>query len=52
MVEVGGGASHSSLVARELSLPAVVNATNATGLFVDGDRLAVDGFTGTVRRVN
>lgn len=52
VVEVGGGASHSSLVARELGLPAVVNATNATSLFSDGEQLAVDGIAGTVTRAS
>lgn len=50
VVEVGGGASHSSLVARELGLPAVVNATNATTLFRDGEMLSVDGAAGTVAK--
>ena len=50
VVEVGGGASHSSLVARELGLLAVVSATDATKRFVDGDVLSVDGTNGTVTR--
>jgi pyruvate,water dikinase len=48
IVEVGGGASHSSLVARELGLPAVVNATNATEIFSNGQLVQVNGETGEV----
>ena len=50
VVEVGGGASHSSLIARELDLPAVVSATDATTRFADGDMLSVDGTRGTITR--
>jgi rifampicin phosphotransferase len=49
VVEVGGGASHSSLVARELGLPAVVNVRDATRLLADGERVEVNGETGMVR---
>lgn len=49
VVEVGGGASHSSLVARELGLPAVVNATDATKHFSNGDEVQVDGSAGEIR---
>ena len=50
VVEVGGGASHSSLIARELDMPAVVSATDATTRFADGDMLSVDGTRGTITR--
>jgi phosphohistidine swiveling domain-containing protein len=52
VVEVGGGASHSSLVARELGLPAVVNATDATRIFNNGEQVQVDGTQGEVRRLD
>jgi len=48
VVEIGGGASHSSLVARELGLPAVVNAREARMRFVNGDLVEVDGGAGTI----
>lgn len=51
VVEVGGGASHSSLVAREIGLPAVANAEHATDIFRNGQEISVDGATGMVRLV-
>ena len=50
VVEVGGGASHSSLVAREIGLPAVVNVKDATRLLEAGEQVVVDGAAGTIRR--
>jgi phosphohistidine swiveling domain-containing protein len=49
VVDVGGGASHSSLVARELGLPTVVNTLDATRRLRDGQLVEVDGGEGTVR---
>lgn len=49
VVEVGGGASHSSLVAREIGLPAVINAAKATTTFSNGQRVEVNGATGAVK---
>ena len=51
VVEIGGGASHSSLVARELGLPAVVNAAEATQVLTEGMLVEVDGTNGIVRIV-
>ncbi len=51
VVEIGGGASHSSLVARELGLPAVVNAAQATHVLAEGTLVEVDGTNGIVRIV-
>ena len=48
VVEIGGGASHSSLVARELGLPAVVNAAEAMRVLKEGIEVEVDGTSGTV----
>ena len=48
VTEAGGGASHSSLVARELGVPAVVNAGIATQLLRDGQMVEVDGTRGIV----
>ncbi len=49
VTEAGGGASHSSLLARELGVPAVVNVDNATRAITDGQVVEVDGTRGTVR---
>jgi pyruvate,water dikinase len=48
VVEVGGLLSHGSVVAREYGLPAVVNVAGATRAIRTGDRVLVDGNTGTV----
>jgi phosphohistidine swiveling domain-containing protein len=48
VVEIGGGASHSSLVARELGLPAVVNAAQAMRVLEEGMEVEVDGTRGIV----
>ena len=48
VTEAGGGASHSTLVARELGVPAVVNAGVATQVIRDGQMLEVDGTRGIV----
>jgi len=49
VTEAGGGASHSSLVARELGVPAVVNTGIATQVIQDGQLVEVDGTRGVVR---
>jgi pyruvate,water dikinase len=49
VAEVGGVTSHSSLIARELGLPAVVNVANATRLLTNGQHVEVNGATGEVR---
>lgn len=49
IVENGGLLTHTSVIARELGLPAVVNVRNATMLIQTGDRLRLDANTGEVR---
>ncbi|HVM40361.1 MAG TPA: PEP-utilizing enzyme, partial [Acidimicrobiia bacterium] len=49
VVERGGPLSHAAIVARELGLPAVLNAVDATTWLTDGDVVEVDGSAGTVR---
>lgn len=49
VVEVGGPACHSALVARELGLPAVIGLAEATARFRTGELVTVDPRTGTVR---
>jgi phosphotransferase system enzyme I (PtsI) len=48
VVEIGGSTSHTAIVARSLSIPAVVGAENAARLISTGDILIVDGTTGTI----
>jgi phosphohistidine swiveling domain-containing protein len=48
VVDLGGMLSHAALVARELEIPCVVNARDATRRLNTGDRVRVDGRAGTV----
>ena len=51
IAESGGMLSHSSIVAREYGIPAVVSVDHACRWIQDGDVLAVDGFKGVVAKV-
>jgi pyruvate,water dikinase len=44
--------SHSSIVAREYGIPAVVSVNHACQWIRDGDLLAVDGFKGVVAKAS
>ncbi len=46
--QVGGRLSHGAIVAREYGIPAVMNVANATNLLKDGQRVRLDGETGTI----
>lgn len=46
----GGVLAHASIVAREFGIPAVVGAAGAMTALRDGQRVVVDGTTGTVAR--
>jgi pyruvate,water dikinase len=46
--ETGGQLSHTSIVAREYGLPAVVNVKRATRIIRDGQTIRVDGSHGRV----
>jgi pyruvate,water dikinase len=48
VMEVGGLMTHGSVVAREYGIPAVVGVHAATTRLQTGDRVRVDGGTGTV----
>jgi phosphohistidine swiveling domain-containing protein len=48
VVDIGGPLSHAAVVARELGLPCVVNTRTGSGVLRTGDRVRVDGNTGTV----
>ncbi|WP_226353681.1 PEP-utilizing enzyme [Pseudonocardia sp. ICBG601] len=48
VVDVGAPFSHAAIVSRELGIPCVVSATDATGRIPDGALIEVDGTTATV----
>jgi pyruvate,water dikinase len=48
VVDIGGALSHAAVVARELGIPCVVSTRDGTRRLRTGDRLRVDGGTGTV----
>lgn len=48
VAESGGFLSHTSIVAREYGIPAVVSVEGALQRIPDGARVVVDGFAGTV----
>ena len=48
VTDVGGPLSHSSIVAREYGIPAVLGTNVATRRIPDGARVRVDGEAGTV----
>jgi len=48
VTDVGAPLSHAAIVARELGIPAVVGCFNATTVLNTGDRVRVDGSTGSV----
>ncbi|MEA5616745.1 putative PEP-binding protein [Cronbergia sp. UHCC 0137] len=50
VTEQGGLTSHAAILARELAIPSVVNATDATNLFLTGERLLIDGDRGEIYR--
>ncbi len=48
VVDVGAALSHAIIVSRELGIPCVVSARDATRMIPDGAEIEVDGNTGTV----
>ena len=48
VVDVGAPMSHAVIVSRELGIPCVVSATDATSLIPDGADVEVDGTSGVV----
>ncbi len=48
IVERGGMTSHGAILARELGIPAVVGANNATQIIEDGEAVLIDGNSGEV----
>ncbi|MFN6561753.1 MAG: putative PEP-binding protein [Nostoc sp. ChiSLP01] len=51
ITERGGLTSHAAILARELGIAAVVNATSATSLIQTGEQLLLDGDRGEVYRI-
>ncbi len=51
VTDSGGILSHPAIIAREHGIPAVVDTGNATTILKDGQRVTVDGNTGTVEPV-
>ncbi|ORV50451.1 hypothetical protein AWC03_22755 [Mycobacterium europaeum] len=49
ITDIGGIMSHTAVVAREMSIPCVVNTKIATRVLNDGDRVLMDGSTGQVQ---
>ena len=48
IAESGGFLSHTSIVAREYGIPAVVSVNGAMRALHDGELVTVDGYTGTI----
>jgi phosphotransferase system enzyme I (PtsI) len=48
ITDVGGGTSHTAILARSLAIPSVVGLENARSLIRDGEQLIVDGTRGVV----
>lgn len=51
VVDAGGTASHTAIVAREYGIPAVMGTFNATRILRDGQQVLVNGDTGSVTPV-
>ncbi len=49
VMEMGGANSHGAVVAREYGIPAVVGVPDATLRIATGQRIQVDGATGSIR---
>ena len=51
VVEQGGLLSHSSIVTRELGIPCIIDAPNATALLEDGGEAVLDASSGTLKPI-
>jgi pyruvate,water dikinase len=49
VLESGALGQHAAATAREYGLPAVIQVSNATRRIRDGDRITIDGTSGTVQ---
>ena len=48
VTDIGGAMGHGAIVAREVGIPCVANARNATRRLRDGDHIRIDGTTGSI----
>ena len=48
IAESGGMLSHTSIIAREYGIPAVVSVEGATVRIKDGSEVSVDGYNGSI----
>jgi phosphohistidine swiveling domain-containing protein len=51
VVEQGGLLSHASIVTRELGIPCIIGAPNATALLEDGGKAVLDAASGTLKPI-
>jgi rifampicin phosphotransferase len=49
IVDIGGALSHAAVVAREMDIPCIVNTRAGTTALRTGDRVKMDGTTGTIQ---
>jgi rifampicin phosphotransferase len=49
IVDIGGALSHAAVVAREMDIPCIVNTRSGTTALRTGDRVRMDGTTGTIQ---
>jgi pyruvate,water dikinase len=52
VIDIGATMSHGAIVAREMGIPCVINTRVGTTLIKTGDRILVDGTTGTVHLID
>jgi len=52
ITDKGGQTSHAAIVSRELGVPCIVGAKNATKVLKNGDLIVVDGSSGKVYKAN
>ncbi|MEV4420742.1 PEP-utilizing enzyme [Patulibacter sp. NPDC049589] len=48
VIDIGGPVSHGAIIARELGIPCVINTGSGTAALRTGQRVRIDGSTGTV----
>jgi pyruvate,water dikinase len=48
ITDIGGAMGHGAIVAREVGIPCVVNTRDATRRLHTGDRVRIDGTTGSI----
>jgi phosphohistidine swiveling domain-containing protein len=51
VTDIGGMLSHAAITARELDIPCVIGAVNASRSLKDGDMVEVDTTSGTIKRL-